>query len=654
MELVALIYISIFAAAGLALARLVLGGERPLLRITAGLAFGLALLMWLPALCAFALGFTLLAQYIALALAAALLALCALLIRRRPSLGVERFSLKRERRALISCAPLVLLTWVLMLNHVITAASDGSLHSGQSTYGDMCMHLSFITSISVQEFFPPEYSIMPGEALGYPFLCDSVSSTFYTLGTSLRFAALLPMLYAALCVVLGAYCLFETWLGRRAAPLALYIFFIGGGFGFAYFLDLSKTSGAGSLHELMHGFYQTPTNQTELGLRWVNPIADMLVPQRATLFGWALLFPAMALFYRAAIERETRLFYPLGALAGLMPLAHTHSFLALGIVSLFLLAAQFVRALRSPGREAAAYLRSFVLYGLIAAAIAAPQLFAFTFRQAGAGGFLRLETGWANTTDSWLWFYVKNWGLVFLLLLPAFFGARRESRLFAGGGFLIWLLCEFIVFQPNPYDNNKLLFVTWLLCCGLTAEYLLSVWDRLREGAGALERAGSAVLAALTAALLFTSGAMTLAREYVSGDHLGAEGYAESGYSVVSPGLVELAEYVGENTPPDAVFITATNHNNAVAMLTGRSIVCGSPSFLYYHGFDCSEREADLAAAYERPGECLGAVAEKYSASYLLVSAWERGSWDVDEAWLAENLSCVFENAECTLYELEN
>ena len=147
---------------------------------------------------------------------------------------------------------------------------------------------------------------------------------------------------------------------------------------------------------------------------------------------------------------------------------------------------------------------------------------------------------------------------------------------------------------------------------------------------------------------------MTLAREYVSGDHLGAEGYEESGYSVVSPGLVELAEYVGENTPPDAVFITATNHNNAVAMLTGRSIVCGSPSFLYYHGFDCSEREADLAAAYERPGERLDAVAEKYSASYLLVSSWERGSWDVDEAWLAENLSCVFENAECTLYELEN
>ena len=412
-----------------------LGGERPLLRAAAGLAFGLALLMWLPALCAFALGFTLLAQYIALALAAALLALCALLIRRRPSLGVERFSLKRERRALISCAPLVLLTWVLMLNHVITAASDGSLHSGQSTYGDMCMHLSFITSISVQEFFPPEYSIMSGEALGYPFLCDSVSSTFYTLGISLRFAALLPMLYAALCVVLGAYCLFETWLGRRAAPLALYIFFIAE----ASASPTYSTSRRPRAREPARAHVRLLSDADEpdrarpaLGQPdsgYARPAAGDALRLGAAVPGDGAALP------RGHRARDAALLSNRYTYAGLMPLVHTHSFLALGIVSLFLLAAQFVRALRSPGREAAAYLRSFVLYGLIAAAIAAPQLFAFTFRQAGEGGFLRLETGWANTTDSWLWFYVKNWGLVFLLLLPAFFGARRESRLFAGGGF---------------------------------------------------------------------------------------------------------------------------------------------------------------------------------------------------------------------------
>ena len=34
---------------------------------------------------------------------------------------------------------------------------------------------------------------------------------------------------------------------------------------------------------------------------WVNPIVDLLIPQRATLFGWCVLFAAlgMLLYYPA-------------------------------------------------------------------------------------------------------------------------------------------------------------------------------------------------------------------------------------------------------------------------------------------------------------------------------------------------------------------
>lgn len=86
------------------------------------------------------------------------------------------------------------------------------------------MHLSFITSISVQKTFPPNYSLLPGTPLGYPFLCDSVSSTFYTLGASLRIAAMLPALYAFLVVVLGVYCFFDEWFKTHASPCLRHIF----------------------------------------------------------------------------------------------------------------------------------------------------------------------------------------------------------------------------------------------------------------------------------------------------------------------------------------------------------------------------------------------------------------------------------------------
>ena len=69
-----------------------------------------------------------------------------------------------------------------LMTHTIPAADNGSFHTGQSTYGDMNMHLGFITSIANQKRFPPEYSIYPGVRLAYPFLCDSISSSLYIWG----------------------------------------------------------------------------------------------------------------------------------------------------------------------------------------------------------------------------------------------------------------------------------------------------------------------------------------------------------------------------------------------------------------------------------------------------------------------------------------
>lgn len=124
--------------------------------------------------------------------------------------------------------------------------------------------------------------------------------------------------------------------------LATYLFFIGGGLGFAYLFNnkqLLAGEGISRWQEMLEGFYKTPTNLPAEGLRWVNSIADMLIPQRATLFGWALLFPALQLLHRAVMQREYKCIVPLGIITGCMPLVHTHSFLAIGIISAFLFVA---------------------------------------------------------------------------------------------------------------------------------------------------------------------------------------------------------------------------------------------------------------------------------------------------------------------------
>ena len=76
---------------------------------------------------------------------------------------------------------------------------------------------------------------------------------------------------------------------------------------------------------------------------------------------------------------------------------------------------------------------------------------------------------------------------------------------------------------------------------------------------------------ALAVSLLFVgvfSSSMTFARECVSD------------YELYSKAQVDAAEYIEKNTAEKAVFLTGDNHNNAVAALTGRSIVCGADTFL--------------------------------------------------------------------------
>lgn len=661
-----------------------------------GLSFGLALLMWLPALFAFVMGFTVAAQLLALGLAAAIGVLFAVLGRKRAHTG--RFKLREERAFLLTVLPIIFVGTVLMLNHNIVNASDGSLHVGQCTYGDLCMHLGFITSISVQKTFPPMYSILPDTRLGYPFLCDSVSSTFYTLGASLRFATILPSVYALVCVVTGVYMLFEEWFEKNSvAVLGTWLFFIGGGFGFWYFFDHAKTfetlSAGGDwanwIREtlgfrvtvngsptvdmekmLLEGWYKTPTNFVDNGLRWVNTIADMLIPQRATLFGWALLFPALRLLRRASLGKEHKLFIPLGILAGAMPLVHTHSFFALGLISVFLIIALLIgqAAAKDPEKKKQGnkVLLFFVFYGLIAVSLAAPQLFGFTFRQSSAGGFLKWHFNWCNQSDSWLWFYIKNMGFIFLLMIPAFIAAKKETKLFYGGTFLIWLLCEFVVFQPNTYDNNKLLFVWFALTCGIDAKFIVDTWHALRmekslsaDGKELVEKkapilkrlAYGMVFSALIFSMLL-SGIMTLAREYVSGDHVNAGlKYEENGYQVVSPELKKLTDWINENTAPDATFLTATNHNNAVAMLTGRNIVCGAPTFLYFHGVNYGERHGRVKQMYEQPEEFFEQYANEYGVDYVLISSWERGSYSVDTAYF-RRFEVVWHEGGTTLYRI--
>jgi len=262
----------------------------------------------------------------------------------------------------------------------------------------------------------------------------------------------------------------------------------------------------------------------------------------------------------------------------------------------------------------------------------------FTFKQSGS--FLKFHFNWANESDNYFWFYIKNFGLIALLAPIAFLAARKEERGVVGGAVLVWLVAEFIQFQPNPYDNNKLLFVSFAYACGLVGSWLFDTKDRLARG-GVRNRASTAALSALVCVTLFLSGILTLGREYVSE------------YQLINQNELLAANYVKENAAPDATFLTYNNHNNCIAALTGRNIVCGSGSYLYFHGVDYSAREEALALLYEQPSTYFVALAKEYHIDYVLIGDNERANYNIDFDYFESQFDVFYQNDSVIIYRVQ-
>lgn len=693
--IVGISYFVLFQILGIIISICFFHREKMGFTILMGSVLGSFSLQWLPALFAFFVDFSVTAHLFALFAFILITAVCFSRGKKHWG-GISQIRAKLSFRprdiflndpVLFLLIPLYIFVVIMSNQHTLPSV-DGSLHCGQSTYGDMNMHLGFITSLAKQQIFPPEYSLLPGTKLAYPFLSDSISSSIYIWGSSLRAAYLLPMYVALLQVFFGMYALTKELLFivnkscRGKSILAFVLFFFNGGFGFCYFIN--KGFHSENFRRIFTEFYKTPTNYVDENIQWHNIICDMLIPQRATLFGWAILFPLLLLLVKARKTASTEYFILGGVLAGGLVLIHTHSFLALGVIcavfllqdlyqnfpspkktpsdktkktgktnfSLFRLAAvaAFVTGMSVIGKLQlsnkplkgsvllmigccilAAFAgilayslrkgfskKTIMTWGIFLGVVivcALPQLLGFTFQQAQGEQFVRGSFNWANEGDGYLIFYIKNLGIMFILsLLMLIYGSPRQIRI-ALPGCLLWLICEFILFQPNPYDNNKLLLVAYLFFCIAVADF---VWETIPQLSNKYGRHLRIAGVTATAALASFAALLTLGREYVSD------------YELYDKTYVEMCQWIEENTEPTDIFLTADNHNNAVASLTGRNIVCGSGTFLYFHGIDYAQSQADAEAMYQdstRRDDLL----EQHEVDYIVLGSWEWGTYQIPD-----------------------
>jgi len=278
------------------------------------------------------------------------------------------------------------------------------------------------------------------------------------------------------------------------------------------------------------------------------------------------------------------------------------------------------------------------VYLAIVLVLALPQVLSSAVKQTVEGGSLRFQFNWVNNSggrgmiDGYFWFWIKNAGLPFILMLLACLEARRRGYLDIVLGMAgIYVVAELILFQPNEYDNNKLFYIWYMFAVILAADYGSIIMQRLKG------LRGRYVLCALFMAVSMMSGALSIAREAISG------------YQLFSRTAVEAGKWIEENTKKDDVFITGQQHINPVCSLAGRQIICGSDLYVFFHGLDYQEQAYNCQRFFEFPQQNAH-VLDHYGVDYIYVSDYERAEFNVNLQYIDDHYDLVYMNPDVRIY----
>jgi hypothetical protein len=538
--------------------------------------------------------------------------------------------------------------WCLFSTHTF-APGAGGVYSGGSAWYDLSFHAALASSFVYGENFPPVYTPLAGEPLLYPFMPDFHAAALMVAGLSMRAA----FLSTALPLALAATGLFYSFAlrvtrGVAASALATTLFLLNGGLGFWNLFQDWRRSGRG-LFEFWGALDVNYANDWSRGIHWTNLVTDTFLSQRAALYGLPAGLMILTLFAVAwqrwgdveggrtkddvhadEIQTDARQpslhpsssrlqhFIAAGVLAGLLPLFHTHTYVAVGLVSIFL----FLMRPRL----------AWLAFWMPAVLLAAPHLLGLASRAAG-GGVVRLQPGWMGSdAPSFVVYMLRNFGVPLVLALPAWLAAPRAWKTFYLAFALLLVFALTVVVSPNVFDNGKLTYYWHALNSVLVARWLVSLARARRL------KFLTAPLAVLLALLSVLTGVAALQAESRASARLftGAD--------------LEVARFIREQTTPHALFLTAPDFNQPALSLAGRPVLRGPTAWLWAHGYEFRAREADVRRIYAGAPDAFELL-KHYGVDYVYLGAAERDGLKANVSFFDANFSTVYRVAGITIYD---
>lgn len=486
------------------------------------------------------------------------------------------------------------LRWAIFWSGALHYQPDGLWAGHINIWGDWPVHLGDVSAFVYSDNFPPQHPRYAGRPYDYHYLAALTAAMMVKVGIHPPTALTLHSFVFSFLILLGLYAFARRLaLSRGAATLALVLFLLGGSL--AWVSVLGTWDQAPSLVEAL---LQNPWDRALIGqgnFKWENMYFSFIVAQRGYLYGLPFSLLIFTLLFEAVQTSANRYFIIAGCVAGLLPLTHLSTLLALAVITPFL----FVCFPRW----------RWILFFLPWVAIAVPLL---QFQQGGEQGAtdaLRIHLGWLAAPDNWLWFWLKNLGWFWPLLALAWW--ERDilpplTRRFLLGFMPVFGVANIVVFQPWDWDNHKLMVLWFLAVCLLVAALITKVWNTERPFLTRLLLSG-VVLS------MILSGLLVNLQQLLGRDR----------YRLSDREEMQVAEAVLAQTPSRAIFTIGSDVDHPIPTLTGRRVLMGYWGWLWTHGIDYGERERDLKAIYAYTDNTPSLLA-KYNIDYVVIGPVER------------------------------
>ena len=465
---------------------------------------------------------------------------------------------------------LALLTAILvgrLADRTLFRTATGIATGDRHNFGDLPFHMGIAAGFAYGNNFPPEHPELAGVPLTYPFLGDLLSGMILAVGGTWKDAFFWPALILGLGVVAALTRFGEAVTGSRAlGRAAAALTFFSGGLGFLSLTDSDTVA----------RWWTAGPDLTinDAGVRYANFITTLFIPQRSILFGWPVLFFALALvvesFSResdASRPSRSQLWLRAGILGSLLPLVHSHSFAVLCFCALVMARGAHRGALLDFAR------------GVLPLAVPA-VLFMATRNSLSTASFFAWQPGFDGGAGNPLKYWLMNAGLFLPLVVAGIASARALAIRTSLATPFIALFVSANLFRLSPWiwDNMKFLAPAHAGLAPFAALALARAWGHSGIGKA------TAIAAFIVATL---SGALDVSKVAAAGGVFGIFENAD----------FTFAEKVRAATAPSTTILTASVHNHPV-LLSGRREFLGYEGHLWSQGLDFAARKPIAEAMF--------------------------------------------------------